>query len=403
MRISTLRAAIAVSLLYAGSAAAQPAPPEGMPVEPPTETPAVPIDSSVSAEAEAETNAETNAETSEAELANADKPPHGDAEAADVSLLELSGHVASTFNYNLMNPAGGVSPFHSYTAVHNTFLLNQAHLAITGADDRFSYAVEIDAGTDAVINSGGSYFDIQEAYVTYVGESGLGFKAGKFVTFNGIEVIESPANPTISRGFLYGLAEPYTHVGALGTYKVSDTLDVALGAVSGWDLIVDNNDNKTIVAKLGVTKEKLGLVLSSYAGKETNNADWRVTFDATGVIKAEKMDLWFQGNIGFEEGVAAMGETGMWMGFGVQPVMKMDDKLSLCGRLEAFLDGDGARTGAEQTLINVSVAPAYKLHEHVTVRVEGRLDFSTEDVFVNEDGDAGAMQVVALSEASVAF
>ena len=34
---------------------------------------------------------------------------------------------------------------------------------------------------------------------------------------------------------------------------------------------------------------------------------------------------------------------------------------------------------------------------------QGRLDFSTEDVFVNNDGDAGAIQVIALSEASVAF
>lgn len=398
MRISTFRTALAVSLLYAGSAAAQPTPPEeAPPVEtpPPAETPVETVDASVEATATAEP---TGPDSTSTKL-----PPHGEPEPADTALLKLAGHVASTFNYNLMDPAGGVTPLHSYTAPHNTFLLNQAHVALTGADDHFSYAVEIDAGTDAVINSGGSYFDIQEAYVTYTADSGLGFKAGKFVTFNGIEVIESPANPTISRGFLFGLAEPYTHVGALGTYKISDTLDVALGAVSGWDLIVDNNDNKTIVAKLGVTKEKLGLVLSSYAGKETNNTDWRATFDATAVLKLTKMDLWLQGNVGFEEGVAAMGEDGMWLGFGVQPVYHVDDKLSLCGRLEAFLDGDGARTGAEQTLVNVSVTPSYMVHEHVTVRFEGRLDFSTEDVFVNADGDAGAMQVIALSEASVAF
>jgi len=388
MRISTFRTALAVSLLYAGSAAAQPTPPEGAPpvepppAEPPVETVAAPVETTATAEATADP---TGPDSTSTKL-----PPHGEPEPADTALLKLSGHVASTFNYNLMDPAGGVTPFHSYTAPHNTFLLNQAHVALTGADDHFSYAVEIDAGTDAVINSGGSYFDIQEAYVTYTADSGLGFKAGKFVTFNGIEVIESPANPTISRGFLFGLAEPYAHVGALG-------------AVSGWDLIVDNNDNKTIVAKLGVTKEKLGLVLSSYAGKETNNTDWRATFDATAVLKLTKMDLWLQGNVGFEEGVAAMGEDGMWMGFGVQPVYHLDDKLSLCGRLEAFLDGDGARTGAEQTLINVSVTPSYKVHEHVTVRFEGRLDFSTEDVFVNVDGDAGAIQVIALSEASVAF
>ncbi len=399
MRTITFRTALAVSLLQAGSVAAQPEP-----EDPAAGAPAHPDPAAVTPEVAPVAVTEPTA------VASAEDPPHGEAEAADASLIKLSGHVAATYNYNLMKPAGGVTPFHSYTAPHNTFLLNQAHLAVTGSDDKFAYAVEIDAGTDAFLNTylspvGPSYFDIQEAYVSYTAASGLGFKAGKFVTYNGIEVIESPANPTISRGFLFGLAEPATNVGALGTYKISDTLDVALGAVSGWDLIVDNNDNKTIVAKLGVTKEKLGLVISSYAGKETNNTDWRATLDATAVIKMAKMDLWLQANVGFEEGVAAMGEDGMWMGFGVQPVMRIDDKLSLCGRVEAFLDGDGARTGAEQTLINVSVAPAYKVHERVTIRAEARLDFSSEDVFQSDDAtaDPGAMQVIGLTEAAVTF
>ncbi len=367
--------------LWTATAAAQPVPETEAPVE------AAPV------------------EAAPVEPPPAAPPPPAEVDADRPSLAPtLSGHVAATYNFNFMDPALGTTPFHSYTAKHNSFLLNHAHVMIAGSDEAIAYSVEIDAGTDAIFNTVGSYFDVQEAWVSYTAPSGLGFKAGKFVTFNGIEVIESPSNPTISRGFLFGLAEPFAHVGVLGIYQASDTLDFAVGAVNGWDLIVDNNDNKTLVAKVGVTQDKLGLIVSAYAGKETGE-NYRATLDATAVVKLAKLDLWLQGNVGFEEGVALDGEDAMWMGFGVQPVFKIDDKLSLGARLEAFIDGDGARTTVDQTLINVSVAPAYKVHDRVTVRAEGRLDFSTEDVFVSDDvtADPGAIQVIALTEASVAF
>src|SRR5688500_5962825 len=173
-------------------------------------------------------------------------------EAATPSLAPtISGFIDGTYNYNFNHPAAGVTPYHTYTAPHHSFLLNAAHLALTGGDGKLSYALEIDAGTDAFVNTLDDDFDVQEAWAAYTTDLGLGFKVGKFVTFNGIEVIESGANPTISRGFLFGLAEPFTHVGALVTYKISDQLDVAAGAVNGWDVMVDNNSTKTMVGKLG--------------------------------------------------------------------------------------------------------------------------------------------------------
>ena len=41
----------------------------------------------------------------------------------------------------------------------------------------------------------------------------LTLTGGKFVTYEGIEVIEGPVNPTLTRGFLFGLAEAIGHVG----------------------------------------------------------------------------------------------------------------------------------------------------------------------------------------------
>lgn len=316
----------------------------------------------------------------------------------------ISGFIDGTYNYNFNHPAAGVTPFHTYTAPHHSFLLNAAHLALTGSDGQLSYAVEIDAGTDAFVNTLDDDFDVQEAWAAYTTDMGLGFKVGKFVTLNGIEVIESGSNPTISRGFLFGLAEPFTHVGGLVTYKISDTLDVAAGLVNGWDVMVDNNSLKTMVGKFGLTLDQVLLVLSAYTGPEQplNNDDWRTTFDLTGVVKLGTIDIWFQANIGTEENAAADGSA-VWTGLGVQPVIRINEQLSVGARAEVFSDNDGARTAVDQTLFNLSAAPAFAVTKNLILRAEGRVDVSSEDVYVDTDGEASSVQLIALTEALLVF
>ena len=342
--------------------------------------------------------------------AQPDPPPEtmdmgGESASATPSLVPtVSGFIDGTYNYNFNHPAGGVTPYHTYTAPHHSFLLNAAHVALTGSDGKLTYAVEIDAGTDAFVNTLDDDFDIQEAWVSYTGDLGLGFKAGKFVTFNGIEVIESGSNPTISRGFLFGLAMPFTHVGALATYKISDQMDVAAGVVNGWDVMVDNNSLKTLVGKFGLNLETVMLTLSAYSGPEQplNDDDWRTTFDATAMVRLGTIDLWFEANIGTEENAAPDGDA-TWTGLGVQPIFHLNEQLSLGARAELFSDNDGARTGLDQTLFNVSVTPAYVLTRNLVVRAEGRIDVSSEDVYADTDGEASGSQVIALGEVLVVF
>lgn len=336
----------------------------------------------------------------------------GGVAAADGLSPAITGHLDGTYNYNLLDPAGGTTLLHSYTAPHNTFLLNAAHVSFSGKDETVAYNIELDAGSDAAFNSftyGSNFIDVQEAWVSYAHDSGLGMKAGKFVTTMGIEVIENTANPTISRGFLFGLAEPATHVGAMATYVINDTFDVAVGAINGWDLVVDNNSFKSIVAKVGITTDKALATISAIAGPEQpgNKDDWRIAVDATAVVDLDPVALWLQGNFGRETFMDGDTST-TWMGFGVQPVITFDDKLSLGLRGEVFIDGDGAtRTGTGLmdgvTVINGSVCPGYKLADDLTLRLEGRLDFATEDIYADVGGDVGAMQIVALTEVLYSF
>ncbi len=331
--------------------------------------------------------------------------PSEKVEAGTLIAPKISGSLDVTYNYNTRDPMDGVTLFHTYTARHDTLLLNAAHLALTGSNESVTYAVEVDVGSDAEINSGDDDVNVQEAYLAYVSSIGLGIKAGKFVTYEGIEVIESGANPTISRGFLFGLAEPFTHAGAVLTYKISDELDAAAGVVNGWDLVVDNNRGKTFVAKLGYTGAGAIVTASGYAGpeRESNADDLRLSGDITGMYKLGTIDLWAQVNAGSEEGVAPDGGTASWYGAGLQPVFHLIEKLAIGARAEMFRDQDGARTGAEQTLYNLTVAPAFTLTTGLVLRGELRVNWSSVDAFMDGDGAVHGNQVLALTEAIYSF
>lgn len=81
----------------------------------------------------------------------------------------------------------------------------------------------------------------------------LSVKMGRFFTIVGNEVVQATGNFFYSRQFMFYNAEPFTHTGALTTYKVSDDTQLFNGYVMGWDSgFRDNGD-----AYLGGFKHKL--------------------------------------------------------------------------------------------------------------------------------------------------
>ncbi len=120
---------------------------------------------------------------------------------------------------------------------------------IYGADARFlgdsgfnNQSTGSGSSTSSV--NGNSTFALEQALVKFripVG-NGLDIYAGKFVTFLGYEVIESPANPNFSRGLLFTNAIPLTHTGVYADYKFNDTFEAKFGVVDGWNNSVSFNN-----------------------------------------------------------------------------------------------------------------------------------------------------------------
>jgi len=331
-------------------------------------------------------------------------------EVTATGFLDVSAH------YNANNPASQTSALRSYDAKADSFYLNALHAAVALDFGRGLAAVlEADAGSDASVNKLDPdgveeiNFDVQEAFLTYaVPDLPFGFKAGKFATTMGIEVIEGPDNPTVTRGFLFGLAEPFTHVGFLATWK-EGPFDAAVGVVNGWDVATDNNTGKTGLAKFTVASEDgYGITASLLVGPEQpdENDPIRRTVDVTGFVSpCEAFRLNLQGLWGDDEVEALSGHRVRWYGFGLQPVVAFTGEFSVGFRMEWFRDVDGARTGYldEVEVWNLTVAPALRVTDHLTVRVEGRFDRANEDLFEDEDGLTKDRQATLSGEVIVRF
>jgi Ni/Co efflux regulator RcnB len=167
--------------------------------------------------------------------------------------ITLSGYVDTSYTEQFGGRGdgfGGTQAVDRQFDVHNdNFNLNAVKIALEKAlPDKNEWAagfrVDTMYGSDAAILSAtdpglgnSSEFYLEQALVKFripVG-NGLDIYMGKFTTFLGYEVIESPANLNFSRGLLFTNAIPLTHTGVYADYKFNDTFEAKLGIVDGWN------------------------------------------------------------------------------------------------------------------------------------------------------------------------
>jgi hypothetical protein len=176
--------------------------------------------------------------------------------------ITLSGYVDTSYTYQFASkgqygsatafPAGGGTnsegQLRQFDVNNNNFNINAVKIALEKAlpdknewaagfriDTMYGQDASILSATDPTTGSSGIY--LEQALVKFripVG-NGLDIYMGKFVTFLGYEVIESPANLNFSRGLLFTNAIPLTHTGIYADYKFNDTVEAKFGIVDGWN------------------------------------------------------------------------------------------------------------------------------------------------------------------------
>jgi hypothetical protein len=297
---------------------------------------------------------------------------------------------------------------------------------------------------------GNSTFALEQALVKFripVG-NGLDIYAGKFVTFLGYEVIESPANLNFSRGLLFTNAIPLTHTGVYADYKFNDTFEAKFGVVDGWNNSISpgstgaanttdqQNDypfgGKAITGQLNITAPgKNANICQSFiyspggenygAGSFDNGpvavydiwGNWNPTF-----VKDSALTLGFNvdfgyngaaGGVGFgnPNGVSqgnnpaglgagtdfggVAGDSNTWYGVALYASYKLNKVITLSARGE-YLHGDAAEVpkfgpaGTNTDDFSETLTASFAVWDNLLTRVEYRYDHVVNGTVFNNLG-----------------
>lgn len=340
-----------------------------------------------------------------------------------IESINLGFYVDTLYEFNFNEPDSGINTFRSLDPDDNEFEIQEASFYFEktpewgdNISDFIGFRIWVLLGENAgrVCAAGlcDDTIDLTEGYLSILAPvgNGLNIIAGKFTTLAGYELIQAKDNPNITRGFMFGLAEPFTHTGVRASYPVGP-LSFTFGVNNGWDLVDDNNDGKTLEGQIAYGGDLFSASLTGYFGPEQDGddgdffgGDWREFLTLYGsVAPIEWLTLSSYANFGFEQGVTD-GDLGLdeedvfWWGVAGYAVADVHPAVSLRLRLEYFDDDDGFRTGVPggAKLYNITPTVAFKPFKGKIVdlayldnfefRIEYRFDISDEDVF-EEEGD----------------
>jgi hypothetical protein len=325
--------------------------------------------------------------------------------------IEIGGGISTNYTYNFNDPDSRTNALRVFDSKANSFDVENVELNVQKNSEELGIGGRVDLTfieTADVITPFGTTdddFDVQQAYIYYIAPvgSGLTLKAGKFVTPIGAEVIEPWDNWNFSRGFLFGFAIPFTHVGITGSYTFTDMISGTIGVANGWDNVDDNNDGKSVLGNLTLGPWNwVTFAINGIVGPEQTdeNDNIRGVIDLILTVKPEpipQLTLMANYDYGSEENVPVFGAdpvTGdpiivgagdaTWQGIAGYAKYDFNDRTYAALRLEWFDDEDGARTGTAQELVEVTLTGAYMVAEGLWVRLEYRHDDSDASPF--QDG-----------------
>jgi hypothetical protein len=320
--------------------------------------------------------------------------------AADESRLQIHGFVDIPYAYNANQPADHANfvPGVGTSAKRgDEFSVNLAQLDLTVNPAPIGFRLALGFGTAPEVvhgfEPGGTavgpevWKNVIQASVQYQTKVGRGLllEAGIYPSHIGMEGFATKDNWNYTRSWL-GELSPYYQTGLKVAYPFSDRWSGQLHLLNGWQTIADNNGRKSVGAQLAYASDRLSLSLNGIAGPElpNNDHDVRVLGDVVATWKATpRLSFGFSGDLAREG--RPSGESVSWKGLGLYArLAPPDSRTALALRGELYDDGDGAISGFAQTLREVTATLEHRPVEHLILKLEGRYDHSSADVFATD-------------------
>jgi len=357
--------------------------------------------------------------------------------------IDIGGWAAASYFYNVNDPndhnnpdgglkntnigysgqqgsATGFDPnapgFYPLHPDHNSFSLDQLWFSIErkiSEENRAGFRADILYGTTAGLLPGSSFngnrasydstssFYVQQAYVQYLVPFGnITLKAGKFETPLGVEVAETIYNWNITRGTVWTLFEPITHVGAQLGGPIGDSgFDWSIAGVNGFNPdSPDINDGKSVVGHIGWSNKMFTVAGNAIWGPEGFGRDGHQSGVANGYIKwnpTDRFGMYLNGDYAW---IDADRNASAW-GISLAGRFGITDRTGIALRGEYAQDKDQffGFTGCQQDVIGgvpqsfnvcqasgietygVTLTLDHLLTDQLMIRAEGRYDWVSKD------------------------
>ncbi|MBN1826897.1 MAG: outer membrane beta-barrel protein [Candidatus Eisenbacteria bacterium] len=247
----------------------------------------------------------------------------------------------------------------------------------------------------------------EQGYLTYRpdGAERLAFTLGKFNAPIGFELLDAPDIYQYSHALVFIYALPTNLTGAMVNADLAEGFDLAAYLVNGWDNNQESNGVKTFGGRLGyMPGEVVAAGLSAIRGSEgADQQDMRTVVDLDLTVKPRK-DLFFGGEFNYGK-VEAGGNEATWTGCLAMAHYDITGRIGLTGRFDYLDDPDTYVFGgaAGETRTAFTIAPTFTLGDGMGALIEVRVDQSSEDVFIDGDGETDGSETTVAFEMTYTF
>jgi len=257
-----------------------------------------------------------------------------------------------------------------------------------------------DEGWDFGWNSSRDYASaIPQLYID-LAYNNVSLRVGHFYTIIGYEVVPAIGNFFYSHALTMNYGEPFTHTGALTTYKPNDNWTFYNGYTFGWDSGFDNHaDAHTYLGGVSYAWEDIATFTWAvntgrfgdgeglpHGGGAADGYIYMNSFVAS-INLTDNIEYVFQHDSASNWNIPGA-ESAQWYGINQYLFITLSDMVKFGARVEWFKDEDGARIGAHpfadpaavalgptegdyfQYTIGLNITP----HPNVVIRPELRWD-----------------------------
>lgn len=211
--------------------------------------------------------------------------------------------------------------------------------------------------------------------------NGLIIEAGIMPSFLGFEGLASWTDWTYTRSYSAEFS-PYYDTGVRLAYSFSDHFNAQVRVVNGWQSIGDVNNAKSYEAQVAWAYDQWSLAVNGYAGPELPNddVDWRFFGDVVATVTPCKP---LQFALEMSAGTQQMPKqpNANWGAVALYARWAFLPKFAAVVRGEVYRDAAGLISGFQQTLAEVTGTLAYTPWPPLLLKLEGRYDHSTANVF----------------------